>query len=474
MNKTINANSASAGKGRVTLKEKIGYGFGDMASSMFWKLFGPYLMIFYTDVFGLPAAVVGTMFLITRVWDSAFDPIVGIVADRTHTRWGKFRPYLLYLALPFALIGILTFTTPSLSDTGKLIYAYVTYSLMMMVYSAINVPYASLLGVMSSDTKARNVLSTYRMTFAYIGSFIALLLFMPMVNYFSGESIVLADEQQGWAMAVIVIAVMCAVLFYLCFAFTRERVKPIREKQSPLREDVRNLLGNKPWWILLGAGVAALVFNSIRDGATDYYFKYFVVEADYATISFFGVSFVLSGLYLAVGQAANIVGVILAAPISNRIGKKLTYMGAMSIATVLSVIFYWFGRGDLVLIFVFQIFISICAGSIFPLLWSMYADCADYSELKTGNRATGLIFSSSSMSQKFGWAIGSALTGWLLAYFGFKANVVQSEETIHGIKMFLSFLPAVGTVLSVVFISMYPLSENKMKVITAELEAKRK
>lgn len=474
MNNTINASSASTGKERVTLKEKIGYGFGDMASSMFWKLFGSYLMIFYTDIFGLPAAVVGTMFLITRVWDSAFDPIVGIVADRTHTRWGKFRPYLLYLALPFALIGILTFTTPALSDTGKLIYAYVTYSLMMMVYSAINVPYASLLGVMSSDTKTRNILSTYRMTFAYIGSFIALLLFMPMANYFSGESTVPADEQQGWAMAVIVIAVMCAVLFYFCFAFTRERVKPIKEKQSPLKEDIRNLLGNKPWWILLGAGVAALVFNSIRDGATVYYFKYFVVEADYSTVSFLGVSFVLSGLYLAVGQVANIVGVILAAPISNRIGKKLTYMGAMSIATVLSVIFYWFGRGDLVLIFVFQIFISICAGSIFPLLWSMYADCADYSELKTGNRATGLIFSSSSMSQKFGWAIGSALTGWLLAYFGFKANVVQSEEAIRGIKMFLSFLPAVGTVLSVIFISMYPLSEKKMKVITAELEAKRK
>lgn len=170
------ASKIVADKERISLKEKIGYGFGDMASSMFWKLFGSYLMIFYTDVFGLPAAVVGTMFLITRVWDSAFDPIVGVVADRTHSRWGKFRPYLLYLAVPFALIGILTFTTPALSDTGKLIYAYVTYSLMMMVYSAINVPYASLLGVMSPDPKERNTLSTYRMTFAYIGSFIALLL----------------------------------------------------------------------------------------------------------------------------------------------------------------------------------------------------------------------------------------------------------------------------------------------------------
>ncbi len=457
----------------IKLTEKIGYGFGDMASSMFWKLFGAYLMIFYTDVFGLPAAVVGTMFLITRIWDSAFDPIVGVVADRTHSRWGKFRPYLLWLAVPFGIIGILTFVTPDWSPTGKLIYAYVTYSLMMMIYSAINVPYASLLGVISPNPKERNTLSTYRMTFAYIGSFIALLLFMPLVNFFSGNSKELADQQTGWTMAVVVIAILCIVLFFGCFAWTKERVKPIKETQNPLKEDLKDLFKNKPWWILLGAGVAALVFNSIRDGATVYYFKYFVVEEDYATVSFFGMSFVLSGLYLALGQAANIIGVIAAAPVSNRIGKHNTYMWAMIIATVLSVIFYWFDKEDLIWMFVFQALISVCAGSIFPLLWSMYADCADYSELKTGNRATGLIFSSSSMSQKFGWAIGTAVTGWLLGFFGFQANAVQSEEAISGIKMFLSFLPAIGTILSVVFISMYPLTENKMKDITTELEHKR-
>ena len=457
----------------IKLTEKIGYGFGDMDSSMFWKLFGAYLMIFYTDVFGLPAAVVGTMFLITRIWDSAFDPIVGVVADRTHSRWGKFRPYLLWLAAPFGIIGVLTFVTPDWSPTGKLVYAYVTYSLMMMIYSAINVPYASLLGVMSPNPKERNTLSTYRMTFAYIGSFIALLLFMPLVNFFSGNSKDLGDQQTGWTMAVVVIAILCIILFFGCFAWTKERVKPIKEAQNPLKEDLKDLFKNKPWWILLGAGVAALVFNSIRDGATVYYFKYFVVEEDYATVSFFGMSFVLSGLYLALGQAANIIGVIAAAPVSNRIGKRNTYMWAMIIATVLSVLFYWFDKEDLIWMFVFQALISICAGSIFPLLWSMYADCADYSELKTGNRATGLIFSSSSMSQKFGWAIGTAITGWLLGFFGFQANAVQSEEAISGIKMFLSFLPAVGTILSVVFISMYPLTEKKMKDITTELECKR-
>lgn len=454
----------------IGIREKIGYGFGDMASSMFWKLFGSYLMIFYTDVFGMPAAVVGTMFLITRVWDSAFDPIIGIIADRTQSRWGKFRPYLLYLAIPFAVIGVLTFTTPDFSDGGKVIYAYFTYSLMMMVYSAINVPYASLLGVMSPESKDRNMLSTYRMTFAYIGSFIALLLFMPMVNRFSMGH----DEQHGWMMSVIVIAVLCALLFYGCFAWTTERVKPIKKQQNSLKSDLQDLLHNRPWWILLGAGVAALVFNSIRDGATVYYFKYYVVEEEYASISLFGISFVLSGLYLAVGQAANIVGVVLAAPLSNRIGKKKTYMWTMSIATVLSVIFYWFDKEQLMLMFIFQVLISICAGSIFPLLWSMYADCADYSELKTGNRATGLIFSSSSMSQKFGWAIGSAVTGWLLAFYGFEANAVQGEEAIHGIRMFLSWLPAMGTVLSVIFISLYPLSEKEMRKITNQLNDKRK
>lgn len=453
----------------IKFKEKIGYGFGDMASSMFWKLFGSYLMIFYTDVFGLSATVVGTMFLVTRIWDSAFDPIVGVIADRTHSRWGKFRPYLLYLAVPFAIIGVLTFMTPDLEDMGKVIYAYFTYSLMMMVYSAINVPYASLLGVISSDPKERNILSTYRMTFAYIGSFIALLLFMPMVNYFSEGY----NAQRGWAMSVVVIALICAVLFYGCFAWTKERVKPISQQQNSLKDDLKDLLNNRPWWILLGAGVAALVFNSIRDGATVYYFKYFIIEENYTTASFLGISLVLSGLYLAVGQAANIGGVILAAPISNRIGKRATYMWAMAIATIFSVLFYWLDKENILMIFVFQIIISVCAGSIFPLLWSMYADCADYSELKTGNRATGLIFSSSSMSQKFGWAIGSAITGWLLSYFGFQANMVQSQATLHGIKLFLSFLPAIGTVLSIIFISMYPLSEKKMEEITINLRQKR-
>lgn len=464
---------------KIRLSEKIGYGLGDMSSSMFWKLFGAYLMIFYTDVFGISAAVVGTMFAVTRVWDSFFDPVVGAVADRTSSRWGRFRPYLLFLAVPFGVIGILTFLTPPFGQTGKIVYAFITYALMMMVYSAINVPYASLLGVMSPDPADRNTLATYRMTFAYLGSFLALLLFMPLVNAFGGGNSGgpmlgwLTAPQAGWLMAVGVIAVVCVLLFLGCFALTKERVRPVRQGKTSLKTDLRDLLHNRPWWILLGAGVASLVFNSIRDGATVYYFKYYVDETAVGSISFLGLPFVLSGLYLAVGQAANILGVILAAPVSNRIGKRRTFMAAMAVASVLSIAFFWLGKDQLVPIFILQALISVCAGSIFPLLWSMYADCADYSELQTGNRATGLIFSSSSMSQKFGWAFGTAITGWMLAQFGFQANAVQSAETLQGIRMFLSLLPAAGAFLSLVFIYFYPLSEQKMRQITHELEEKR-
>ena len=458
----------------VKLHEKIGYGFGDMASSMFWKLFGAYLMVFYTDVFGISAAIVGTMFLVTRVWDAFVDPVVGVVADRTETKWGKFRPFLLWLAVPFGIIGILTFTTPEMGHTAKVVYAFVTYSLMMVVYSAINVPYASLLGVMSPDPKDRNVLSTFRMAFAYLGSFAALFFFMKVVEYFGGvEGAPVAAQQSAWTKAVACFAIVCVALFLGCFFLTKERIRPIKVEENSVSEDLKDLVHNRPWWILLGAGVAALVFNSIRDGATVYYFKYFIEESEANKVGIFGSTFALSALYLGLGQLANIIGVVLAAPISNVIGKKNTYLGAMALATVLSIVFYWFTKEQLVLIFVFQVLISICAGAIFPLLWSMYADCADYSELTTGNRATGLIFSSSSMSQKFGWAIGSAVTGWLLAAFGFVPNKAQSPDTINGIKMCLSLLPAVGTILSVIFIAAYPLSEKKVAENAAKLEVLR-
>jgi len=456
---------------KISIKEKVGYGLGDAASSMFWKIFSMYLMFFYTDVFGLAPAVVGTMFLITRIWDSCFDPIVGIIADRTKTRWGKFRPYLLWTAIPFAVIGILTFYTPDFDEKGKIIYAYITYSLMMMVYSIINVPYASLLGVMSSDRKERTTLSSYRMVFAFAGSLLALWLIEPLVNHFGGNM----NSKTGWLYTIIVFGIITTLFFWGCFFLTKERVKPISDEKTNLKEDLKDLWENKPWWILLAAGIGALVFNSIRDGAAVYYFKYYVSHTVSYSFTLFGETFAMTptSLYLVLGQAANIIGVIIATPIANKIGKKNTFFGAMTLAAILSVIFYFFGKEDVLLIMVSQVLISICAGCIFPLIWSMYADSADYSEWKQGRRATGLIFSASSMSQKFGWTIGGAATGWLLAFYGFQANIEQTAVTQNGIQLMLSILPAAAAVISVIFILFYPLTENKLQLIEQDLTEKR-
>lgn len=456
---------------KINLKEKVGYGLGDAASSMFWKIFSMYLLFFYTDVFGLAPAVVGTMFLITRIWDSCFDPIVGIIADRTKSKWGKFRPYLLWIAIPFAVIGVLTFYTPDFDEKGKIIYAYVTYSLMMMIYSLINVPYASLLGVMSSDRKERNILSSYRMVFAFGGSLLALWLIEPLVNYFGGS----LNSKSGWLATIAVFGVITTAFFWACFFFTKERVKPISDEQSNLKEDLKDLLKNKPWWILLGAGIGALVFNSIRDGAAVYYFKYYISSSINFDFSLFGTDFHMTptSIYLVLGQAANIIGVIIATPIANKIGKKKTFFGAMALAALLSLVFYFFGKEDIFLILSFQVLISICAGCIFPLIWSMYADSADYSEWKQGRRATGLVFSASSMSQKFGWTIGGAGAGWLLGYYGFQANVEQTAVAQNGIQLMLSILPAIAAFISVAFIVFYPLSEEKLQIIEQDLNEKR-
>jgi GPH family glycoside/pentoside/hexuronide:cation symporter len=457
---------------KLKTKEKVAYGFGDFASSMFWKLFSVYLLYYYTDVFGIAAAAVGTMFLITRIWDTALDPVIGIIADRTDSKWGKFRPYLLWVAIPFGIIGVLTFTAPELSSSGKLVYAYVTYTLMMMIYSAINVPYASLMGVMTPNIKDRTTLSTFRFIFAFAGSILVLATAEPLVSIF-GKDATGVDLQKGWQFTIIVYAVIASLLFYLTFLWTRERVKPPKEQKTSLKTDLTDLGKNKPWFILLGAGVFTLIFNSLRDGSAIYYFKYYFSSQEAFQMPLFDVAINYSTLYLVLGQAANIVGVVLAKPVSDRIGKKNTFLYAMLIAGVLSCFFYTFGENDIFLIFSFQFLISVCAGSIFPLLWSMYADIADYSEWQTGRRATGLIFSSSSMAQKLGWTLGGAVTGWLLAMWGFEANTVQSEETQKGIRMMLSFIPAAGALLSAAFIVFYKLSDSFMMTVSEDLTQRR-
>ncbi len=464
----------------MKLSEKIGYGFGDMSSSMFWKLFSYFLPFFYSNVFGLSLADAGVLMLVTRIWDAVSDPMMGIIADRTKTRWGKYRPYLLFFSLPFAVCGILLFTTP---ENGKTLWAYITYILMMTVYTGINVPYGSLLNVMTADSDEKSVLSSYRMFFAYGGSFIALFAWEPLCNMFDKARTVAEDSAGGlasistspeaWQKAMIVIASCCFILFVLSFLLTKEHVKS--ESTVSVGQDLKLLLKNKPWWLLIGAALASNLFNTVRGTTTAYFFADYIQKTvEMAPQWAFLVS---AGIFLSIGEISNMVGVVLAVPMSKNLGKKSTYIISMAVLIGLSIAFFFLPAttGGYWAMLIFQVVISIFTGVISPLVWSMYADVADYSELKDGTASTGLIFSSASMAQKFGGAFGGSAVMWMLAAFGYNtvAGAVQTETAILGLRILMSWVPAAVAALSILVVWFYPLTKKKMEGVQAELAAKR-
>ena len=464
----------------MKLSEKIGYGFGDMSSSMFWKLFSYFLPFFYSNVFGLSLADAGVLMLVTRIWDAVSDPMMGIICDRTKTRWGKYRPYLLFFALPFAVCGILLFTTP---ENGKTLWAYITYICMMTVYTGINVPYGSLLNVMTADSDEKSVLSSYRMFFAYGGSFIALFAWEPLCNMFDKARVVSTEAAGGlasistspvaWNRAMIVIAACCFIFFILSFLLTKEHVKS--ESTVSVGQDLKLLLKNKPWWLLIGAALASNLFNTVRGTTTAYFFSdYLLKTVEMAPQWAFLVS---ASIFLSIGEVANMVGVVIAVPMSKKLGKKSTYMVSMAVLIVLSIAFFFLPAttGGYWAMLLFQILISTFTGIISPLVWSMYADVADYSELKDGTASTGLIFSSASMAQKFGGAFGGSAVMWLLAAFGYNtvAGAVQTETAILGLRILMSWGPALVAALSILVVWFYPLTKKKMEGVQAELAIKR-
>ena len=464
----------------MKLSEKIGYGFGDMSSSMFWKLFSYFLPFFYSNVFGLSLADAGMLMLITRLWDAVSDPMMGILADRTKTRWGKYRPYLLFFALPFAVCGVLLFTTP---ENGKTVWAYITYIMMMTVYTGINVPYGSLLNVMTADSDEKSVLSSYRMFFAYAGSFIALGVWEPLCNMFDKTRVAVEGAEGGlasistnpeaWQHAMIVIAVCCFIFFILSFLMTKEYVTS--ESTVSVGKDLKLLLKNKPWWILVGAALASNLFNTVRGTTAAYFFAdYLQKSVELAPQWAFLVS---AGIFLSMGEVANMVGVVLAVPLSKNLGKKSTYMLSMAALAGLSVVFFFLPptAGGYWAMLGLQIVICVFSGVMSPLIWSMYADVADYTEFKEGTSSTGLIFSSASMAQKFGGALGGSAVMWLLAAFGYNtiAGAVQTETAIMGLRMLMSFVPAAIAALAVFIVWFYPLTKKKMEGVQVELAEKR-
>lgn len=447
----------------ATLKEKIGYGLGDMSSSMFWKIFSYYLPIFYSDVFGLSLGSTAVLMLVTRIWDTVSDPMMGIIADRTDTRWGKYRPWLLWMAAPFALAGCLLFTTPQCGETGRLAWAYVTYILMMTVYTAINVPYGSMLGVVTDSSDEKTVFSSFRMFFAYVGSFVAVFAWEPLVKFFTdlcGGGTPLIALQNGWQYAMFVIAAATFILFILCFRMTREHVRP--SKTGSVWEDLKALASNSPWWLLTSAALCTNLFNTLRGSVAAYYFKYYIGETAHIDLGFTSFLF-FAGIFLAVGEVCNMIGVVLAVPMSLRLGKRKTFIVSAALLALLSVAFFYvpMTNAGFLTILLLQVLISILTGIVSPLVWSMYADVADYSSMKHGTSSTGLIFSSGSMAQKFGGAVAGAAVLWILAAFGLVPNAPQQSDTaMLGIRLVMSYIPAAVAVLEIVILLAYPLGKK--------------
>ena len=457
---------------KLPLREKIGYGFGDLASVLFWQTIMVYLLFFYTDVFGLTAAAAGIMFFVSRILDAFFDVAIGMTADRTKSRWGKFRPYILFGAIPLAISAVLAFTTPGFGDTGKLVYAYITFILFMFLYSTVNIPYTALLGVISGDPVERTSAASFKFVGAYLAGFIVSATALPFAKYFGN-----GNQGKGWQETMIIYGIAAILFFLVTFLSTRERIQPIAKEKTSVKKDLSDLFKNTPWVLLFIVTILFILFVCIRLSVTTHYFKYYIGLQE---VSIFGslhqYGYVeLTSVFNTVGQAFSLIGVLLVPWFAKVSGRKRAVTILFIVALICTGSFYFLSPGNLTLIFVLQAIGSLTGGPISTLLWVMYADTADYSEWKTGRRATGLVFSASIMSNKLGWAIGSMIAGLILASTGFVANMAQNINVLNGLVNMMSIIPvAAGIVALIILVFFYKLDEPTMEKVKTELEERRK
>ena len=452
---TLDAGRATAPH-QLGFGEKAGYGVGDIGFNFYWANISAFLLIFYTDVFGISAAAAGTMMLITKIIDAFTDPMMGAIADRTHSRFGKFRPYLLWLALPLAGAGVLTYTTPDLSADGKLIWAYGTYSLLMLIYTAINIPYSALSGVITADSQQRTTLVSFRFIGGFTGGILVTYLTPKLVPWL-GQG----DEMLGWQLTMGLFGLAAAGLFFCTFASTRERIQPVSSAPTPVWQDIRDLAGNKPWLVLFCLALVIMITITLRASSAVYYFKYYLQQPQ--LVGEFLSSYMLA---LALGAAAT--------PLMTRLlPKKTLMMLLMGVAGVLSLALYFVPPTQISLVFALNLAIGFVLGPKSPLAFSMYADTADYNEWRTGRRATAMTFSAATFSQKLGGALASAIIGWGLAWLGYVANAEQSAISQQGILYLMSVIPGVVALLAAAVMWCYPLSEAQVRQLQQELAARR-
>ncbi len=440
----------------LTFKDKLGYGLGDTASHFVWDMVGFWLMFFYTDVFGISAIAAGTIMLIARFWDMAIDPIIGIVSDRTNTKWGKFRPYILFGAVPYSVLAILTFTTPNFGETGKIIYAGATYILLMTAYASVNLPYSALGAVMTNDTYERAGLNTYRFICGFAGQFIVTGLALTLAKFFGG-----GDKAQGFQYTVVLFAILSLVFFFITFKATKERVHPPKAQVNSLSADLKNLFTNKAWIILAIVGIVSFIMFAIQNAAVVYYFKYYIGNEE--NVQLFNV----------IGTVALIVALPFSKPLAKKFGNRNVFIASSIISGIFFIAIYFPAQHNIVTVYVFNIIAKMAYAPAVPLLWTMIADSADYGEWKTGRRATGLYFSAAVFAQKAGWGIGAALVGVILSLFHYTANQVQTDTSITGIKLLVSVIPGVLYMSCAIFMYFYNIDTRTTDLIKTELDARR-
>jgi Na+/melibiose symporter-like transporter len=483
---------------RLSFVEKAGYSLGDAAANFVFQTMILFQLSFYTDTMGITAAVAGTMLLVGRLWDAFFDPMMGAIADRTNTRWGKFRPWVLWTALPWGVVLVLAYTTPNISASAKVLYAVVTNILLMTLYSANNTPYSAMSGVMTGDSNERTKLSSYRFVAAMFAQLIVGGFTLPLVAKF-GQG----NNAVGWRMTMTLWAVICVACFLITFATTRERILPDPKQSSSLRDDFGNLLKNGPWIAMFVLTLAHFIFLAMRGGTMFYYFNYYV---DHALLSEFlqrvglpqataaspdGGHYVLNVLGLTVNadrsnvanvgfslfniasQFVTVLGVIASTFLAMRFGKRAVALVGFALAAILGAAFILLPSDAIGATYGLELVRALAYAPTIPLIWAMFADVADYAEWKTRRRTTGVIFATILFALKTGLSIGGAIAGWLLSGYGYRANAVQSEDALRGIRLTASVYPALFLVVVVLCLVFYRISRSLDAQIQGELAERR-
>ncbi len=484
---------------KLPVREKLGYAMGDIATNFFFQSMILYQTRFYTDTVGLSAVAVGTMFLVLRLADAAFDPAIGALADRTRTRWGSFRPWVLWTAVPFGVIFWLVYVTPNVGAQGKLLYAYLTYTLVMMLYSTNNTPYAALMGVMTGDASERSSLASYRFVGALVGQFLIQALPLPLVAKFGG-----GDSAKGWAVTMAIFGGLIIVLNLITFSTTKERVQPRPGERHPLSDDIKDVFTCRPWIVMFVLTLLVFTMLVVRGSSSNYFFAYYLdqnqikeflgrvglaglgsgeptgwmaaldglgllVKPDSSNAAAVGLS-----LFMVLGSLVQIVGIIFSKPLADRFGKKAVFLAGAAVTAVATLGVFLVGPTSIGLLFALGILWAVGWGPTVPLLWVMIADTADYSEWKTSRRATGFMFAGILFALKAGLSLGGALSAWIIDAYGYVPNVAQTEHALFGIRLGASVYPGLALLLVIVCLAVYPIGKTLNLRIQDELAARRR